>query len=66
MWRYRVDWPLHGGCVDGVLKDSKQVLKRDPAHILFSASENAAYAKFKGRKHLLERASSGIEHSADS
>jgi hypothetical protein len=48
-----------------VLKDSEEILKRYPAHVLASSAEHAPRAKFKNWEHLFESAAGGVENGAD-
>jgi hypothetical protein len=48
-----------------VFKDSQEILKRYPTHVLATVSERAASAKFENWEHLLERATSGVEYRPD-
>jgi hypothetical protein len=48
-----------------VLKDSQEILKRYPAHVLASSAEHAPPAKFKNWEHLFESAAGSVENGAD-
>jgi hypothetical protein len=48
-----------------VLKDSEEILKRYPTHVLAPTAKNAPRAKFKNRKHLFKSAAGGVKNGAD-
>ena len=48
-----------------MLKDSQEILKRYPAHVLAPSAEHAPRAKFKNWEHLFKSAASCVENGAD-